>query len=71
MRKFNRKNFEIRNIKIEKNFIKNADGSCLISYGETRVICTAIIDDDVPNWLKNTGGGWITQNTLCFLAQLH
>ena len=60
MRKFNRKNFEIRNIKIEKNFIKNADGSCLISYGETRVICTAIIDDDVPNWLKNTGGGWIT-----------
>ena len=60
MRKFNRKNFEIRNIKIEKNFIKNADGSCLISYGETRVICTAMIDDDVPNWLKNTGGGWIT-----------
>ena len=60
MRKFNRKNFEIRNIKIEKNFIKNADGSCLISYGETRVICTAMIDDDVPNWLKNTGGGCIT-----------
>ena len=60
MRKYNRKNFELRNIEIHKNFINNADGSCLISFGDTRVICTATVENDVPPWLKKSGGGWVT-----------
>ena len=60
MRKFNRKNYEIRDIEISKNFIKNADGSCLVSFGDTRVICTATIENEVPPWLKKTGNGWVT-----------
>ncbi len=60
MRKYNRKNFELRKIEINKNFINNADGSCLISFGDTRVICTATIENDVPPWLKKSGSGWVT-----------
>ncbi len=60
MRKFNRKNYEIRDIEISKNFIKNADGSCLVSFGDTRVICTATIENEVAPWLKKTGNGWVT-----------
>ena len=60
MRKFNRKNHQSREILIEKNISKNADGSCIINYGETKVICTAFIDDDLPKWIKNKNSGWIT-----------
>ncbi len=60
MRKYNRKNFELRNIEIHKNFINNADGSCLVSFGDTRVICTATIENDVAPWLKKSGNGWVT-----------
>ena len=60
MRKFNRKNDQSREILIEKDVSKNADGSCLISYGETKVICTAFIDNDIPKWVKNKNTGWIT-----------
>ncbi len=60
MRKFNRKNHQSREILIEKNISKNADGSCIISYGETKVICTAFIDDNIPKWIKNKNSGWIT-----------
>ena len=60
MRKFNRKNHQSREIFIEKNISKNADGSCIINYGETKVICTAFIDDDLPKWIKNKNSGWIT-----------
>ncbi len=60
MRKFNRKNDQVREISIEKDFSANADGSCLVSYGNTKVICTATIDEDVPKWLKNRNSGWIT-----------
>ena len=60
MRKFNRKNNQIRKITIEKNINLNADGSCLISQGNTKVICTATFEKDVPIWLKNKGSGWVT-----------
>ena len=60
MRKFNRKNFETRKILIQKNFIENSDGSCLICFGKTKVICTAMIENDVPGWLKGKGTGWVT-----------
>ncbi len=60
MRKFNRKNFETRKISIQKNFVENSDGSCLICFGKTKVICTAVIENDVPSWLKGKGTGWVT-----------
>ena len=60
MRKFNRKNFEAREISIQKNFVENSDGSCLICFGKTRVICTAVIENDVPGWLRGKGTGWVT-----------
>ena len=59
-RKGNRKNDEIREIKITKNFIKYAAGSCLIEIGDTRVLCTANIEEKVPVWLKDSGNGWVT-----------
>jgi len=60
MRPDGRKNDELRPIKIEKNFIKNADGSVLIELGNTRVICTASIENKVPSFLKDQKKGWIT-----------
>ena len=60
MRKFNRKNDEPRKISLEIDINKNADGSCIINYGMTKVICTASIDEDIPKWLKGKKTGWIT-----------
>ena len=37
-----------------------ADGSCLVSFGKTRVLCTASIDEDVPRWMRGNGKGWVT-----------
>lgn len=50
----------LRKIKITKNYSKYAEGSCLIEFGETRVICTATIEDNVPPFLRNSGSGWVT-----------
>ena len=60
MRKFNRKNDEPRKISVEVDINKNADGSCIINYGMTKVICTASIDEDIPKWLREKKTGWIT-----------
>lgn len=49
-----------RIVNIKKNYIKNADASCLINVGETSVICTASLDKRVPMWLKGSGKGWLT-----------
>lgn len=51
---------KLRKATIKKNFIANADGSCLIEVGNTRVICTASITEGVPRFLKDTGRGWAT-----------
>jgi len=51
---------ELRTITFERDFTEMADGSCLVSFGRTRVLCTASVDDDVPRWMRNTGRGWVT-----------
>ena len=60
MRNFNRKNNQIRPISIKKNFNIHADGSCLIGLGNTKVICTATFETEVPPWLKKKNSGWLT-----------
>tara|TARA_B100000989_G_scaffold276252_1_gene236406 strand:+ start:278 stop:997 length:720 start_codon:yes stop_codon:yes gene_type:complete len=60
MRNFNRKYNELRKIKIVKNFNEFSDGSCLISFGRTKVLCNATIDNNLPAWLKGQNKGWIT-----------
>lgn len=56
----NRKANQIRKTKIQKNFIKHAEGSVLITVGQTKVICNASIEDYIPRWLKDSGQGWVT-----------
>ena len=51
---------EIRSTRIQKDYLEFAEGSCLIELGQTRVICSASIEDAVPPFLKNSGTGWIT-----------
>ncbi len=51
---------QLRKIKIIKNFVKHAEGSCLIECGLTRVICTASVEENVPPFLKGKGTGWVT-----------
>lgn len=51
---------QLRPVKITRNFIKHAEGSVLIEMGETKVICTATIDEKVPPFLKGAGKGWVT-----------
>ncbi len=55
-----RKDNELRKIKITRNYIKYAEGSALVEYGNTKVICTASLDDKVPPFRKGTGEGWVT-----------
>jgi ribonuclease PH len=59
-RSYNRSAPELRPVTIEPGFVRTADGSALISIGETRVICTASIAEEVPRWLKGKGRGWVT-----------
>lgn len=51
---------QMRAISIETDVNKYAEGSCLISFGDTRVLVTATVEDSVPGWMRNTGKGWIT-----------
>lgn len=60
MRIDGRKNEQIRPVKIIRKYTKFAEGSVLIEVGETKVICTASIEDKVPPFLKGSGEGWIT-----------
>ena len=50
----------MREISFEKDVNIHADGSCLVKFGNTHVLCLATIDERVPHWLKNTGKGWVT-----------
>ena len=60
MRISGRKNNEMRKTILETEFMPNADGSCLISIGNTKVSCTATIEERVPIFIRNTNSGWIT-----------
>ena len=51
---------ELRPVRITPNYTKYAEGSCLIEIGETKVICTASVEDRVPLFLRNTNRGWVT-----------
>ena len=55
-----RNNEQIRPVKIIRNYLKHAEGSVLIEMGDTKVICTASVDEKVPPFIKGTGKGWIT-----------
>jgi ribonuclease PH len=51
---------QLRTVTIERHFTRHAEGSVLISFGDTRVLCTASIEDRVPPWLRGKGEGWVT-----------
>tara|TARA_B100001113_G_scaffold81266_1_gene64372 strand:- start:10 stop:714 length:705 start_codon:yes stop_codon:yes gene_type:complete len=59
-RKNNRSNNEMRPLKIEVGVNKHAEGSALIKFGDTHVICTASIENHVPRWMRGSNEGWIT-----------
>ena len=61
MKRPSNRNFDdLRNVEIIQNFSKYAEGSCLIKFGDTHVLCTASVESKVPSWMRNTGKGWVT-----------
>ncbi|MCA1009859.1 ribonuclease PH [Halobacillus halophilus] len=60
MRNDQRKANQLRKVTIETDYVKHPEGSVLISFGDTKVICNASIEDRVPPFLRNQGKGWIT-----------
>lgn len=51
---------EMRALSFETGFTKHAEGSCLVSFGDTRVLCTASVEQRIPPWLRGKGEGWVT-----------
>jgi len=51
---------QLRPITFERDYTEMAAGSVLVSFGKTRVLCTASVDENVPRWMKNSGKGWVT-----------
>jgi ribonuclease PH len=60
MRPSNRKNDQMREVTIEKNIAPQAEGSCMISFGNTKILCTASVETKLPPWLRGKGTGWVT-----------
>jgi ribonuclease PH len=60
MRPSGRELSELREIRFDTDFTRHAEGSVLACFGDTRVLCTASIEDRVPGWMRNTGRGWVT-----------
>jgi ribonuclease PH len=60
MRPSNRKPDELRPVTLERAVSLHAEGSCLIKFGNTHVLCTASLEERVPPWLKGQGRGWVT-----------
>ncbi len=56
----NRNFNELRAVEIIPNYSKYAEGSCLIKFGDTHVLCTASVESKVPSWMRGTGKGWVT-----------
>ncbi len=56
----NRQNNELRTLSFERDFTDMSDGSVLVKFGRTHVLCTASVEEDVPRWMRNTGKGWVT-----------
>ena len=55
-----RKPQNLRDVEIIPHFSKHAEGSCLIKFGDTHVLCTASVEERIPGWMKNSGKGWVT-----------
>ncbi|MEI8011958.1 MAG: ribonuclease PH [Candidatus Omnitrophota bacterium] len=55
-----RKPGQLRKVAVQKNYLKHAEGSCLISFGDTKVVCSASVEEGVPSFLKGKGQGWVT-----------
>ena len=55
-----RENNELREIKFTRNWLNNAEGSVIVEFGNTRVLCVASFTPGVPRWLKDSGKGWVT-----------
>lgn len=51
---------EMRPVSLETGFSKHAEGSCLVKFGDTHVLCTASLEDRVPPWMRGSGSGWVT-----------
>jgi len=60
MRSENRALDELRPLSMEVGVSRYAEGSCLVKFGETHVLCTASVDENVPRWMKGSGKGWVT-----------
>ncbi len=60
MRPSGRKPDQMRAVSFDRGFSKHAEGSCLVKFGETHVLCTASLEERVPPWLRNAGRGWVT-----------
>ena len=60
MRPSGRANDQLRDVRITRNFTKHAEGSVLVEFGDTKVICTASVDTSVPPFLRGKGQGWVT-----------
>lgn len=60
MRPSNRLPDQLRSVSLQPGFAKHAEGSCLVKFGDTHVLCTASVDEKVPPFLRNTGLGWVT-----------
>lgn len=60
MRPSGRQANDLRDVRITRNFTKHAEGSVLVEFGDTRVICTASVEENVPRFLKGSGQGWVT-----------
>ena len=55
-----RKPDQVRSISFEPDYLENPHGSVVITQGRTKVLCTAMVDEDIPRWLRGQGKGWIT-----------
>ena len=55
-----RADVELRPVTFERDYTEMADGSCLVTFGRTKVLCTASVDDSVPRWMRGSGKGWVT-----------
>ena len=51
---------QLRPVSLEPGFSRHAEGSCLVKFGDTHVLCTASVDEKVPPWMRNSGKGWVT-----------
>jgi len=60
MRPSGRSPDQLRSIKFTRNYTKHAEGSVLVEFGDTKVLCTATVEERIPRWLKGKGQGWVT-----------